>query len=328
MAEHPKFDPRMWNHFKYCHYQLEVGEEGTPHYQGYVQFARTVTAVFVQTCIPRAHWSRAKGSYKQNLEYCGMGNNGPRGDKGCTAGPWRYGDPPCQGKRTDLDEIGELIEAGVPLKEIAPMHRGTFMRNMTNIIKYKCWWTPARDHKTTVIVLYGDPGVGKSSWGRAHFPDAYKKMAGNYWWERYDSEETIIMDDFESSWFPPGALKDLFDRGGCEVQCKGGSHQIVAKTMVVSSNLPPDAWYDYSKFRDKDLWGAIERRIDYIIKYTAPTGDAPGKIETLKEKVNAPFYNTYCPRGCEQCKKYWDKAGVAAPDLIRVGDSEEHQNTQ
>lgn len=55
----------------------EVGEEGTPHLQGYVNFltknkTRTPSVLLE---IPRAHFIRCKGSEKANLNYCGKDEN-------------------------------------------------------------------------------------------------------------------------------------------------------------------------------------------------------------------------------------------------------------
>lgn len=61
---------------KYCKKALigkEVGEEGTPHLQGYINLktekkTRTPSTLLK---IPRAHFERCKGSEASNLNYCG-----------------------------------------------------------------------------------------------------------------------------------------------------------------------------------------------------------------------------------------------------------------
>lgn len=47
----------------------EVGEEGTPHLQGYVKFTRKVRPMSVVEN-KRIHWEKCKGSEKDNIEYC------------------------------------------------------------------------------------------------------------------------------------------------------------------------------------------------------------------------------------------------------------------
>lgn len=48
----------------------EVGEEGTPHIQGYLEFKNAVHMSSLKKVMPRAHLERAKGSTKQNYNYC------------------------------------------------------------------------------------------------------------------------------------------------------------------------------------------------------------------------------------------------------------------
>lgn len=48
----------------------EIGEKGTPHLQGYVDFGGQVYFKTLQVIAPRAHWERAKGSERQNIIYC------------------------------------------------------------------------------------------------------------------------------------------------------------------------------------------------------------------------------------------------------------------
>lgn len=53
----------------------EVGEEGTPHFQGFVEFEHPATFDQVRKRLPRAHIESALGSNKQNRVYCTKGND-------------------------------------------------------------------------------------------------------------------------------------------------------------------------------------------------------------------------------------------------------------
>jgi len=55
--------------YKYCIGE-EVGESGTPHLQGYIEFPSPKTFGTIQRLLPGAHIERAKGTRKQNLTYC------------------------------------------------------------------------------------------------------------------------------------------------------------------------------------------------------------------------------------------------------------------
>lgn len=82
------------------------------HLQGYVQLAAPQRLSWLKKHFSStAHWERAYGSPEQNEEYCSKGET--RVD-----GPWRFGKPTKQGKRKELDEIKELLDAGTKVAEL------------------------------------------------------------------------------------------------------------------------------------------------------------------------------------------------------------------
>jgi len=48
----------------------EVGEEGTPHIQGWINFITKKRPMSVFKQIPRIHWEKSKGNIKQQADYC------------------------------------------------------------------------------------------------------------------------------------------------------------------------------------------------------------------------------------------------------------------
>jgi len=61
------------NSSKYYIFGFEVGESGTPHLQGYVEFSKKIRPMsfFAYSC----HWTKAKGSRLQNFNYCSKGGH-------------------------------------------------------------------------------------------------------------------------------------------------------------------------------------------------------------------------------------------------------------
>ena len=55
---------------EYHVYGEEVGESGTPHYQGFIIFKTRVSLNTLQHLIPRAHYEIAKGKNSQAANYC------------------------------------------------------------------------------------------------------------------------------------------------------------------------------------------------------------------------------------------------------------------
>lgn len=48
----------------------EIGEQGTPHLQGYVEFKNPLSLQSLKKINTKIHWERTRGSKEQNIEYC------------------------------------------------------------------------------------------------------------------------------------------------------------------------------------------------------------------------------------------------------------------
>lgn len=62
--------PELWPDVRIAFWQLERGQSGTPHYQGYVQFNKRKSFTQVKSLSPRAHWERAVTGFHTNMQYC------------------------------------------------------------------------------------------------------------------------------------------------------------------------------------------------------------------------------------------------------------------
>lgn len=56
---------------KFMVFGFEVGEQGTPHIQGYCEFKNDTSLSLLRKTWPLGiHWEKAKGSKQQNITYC------------------------------------------------------------------------------------------------------------------------------------------------------------------------------------------------------------------------------------------------------------------
>lgn len=67
-------DAKNWN-VQYLLFAHEVGESGTPHIQGWVQFKKNMRRAACKKLNKRAHWALCKGSIRQNEDYCRKDGN-------------------------------------------------------------------------------------------------------------------------------------------------------------------------------------------------------------------------------------------------------------
>lgn len=239
------------NPVEYVVFQLERGENGTPHYQGYVHLKEKKRFSQVRVLFPGAHIEKRKGSVPQAVAYCQKEDT--RVD-----GPWEAGKCPVKGQARELGVVQRRLDDGEPMAVIAQEHFGVFLHYSRGLREYVCLRRSQRNYQTTVLVLWGPPGTGKSRY--AHYvggPNAYwlPKPAGHsVWFDGYDGQETVVIDEFYG-WIPRDLMQRMIDRYALNVEVKGGSVPFLAKQIIITSNQRPDQWWPRLGL------GAMERRL-------------------------------------------------------------------
>lgn len=267
-------NPQCWEGYKFLVYQLEEGEEGTPHYQGYVCFTSNQRiSALKRKYSGRAHWEVRQGTHTEAYEYCTKEDTR-------IEGPWEYGDPPeNQGQRTDLETLREMIEEGASDRELAVANFGSWVRYNRSFSQYRLICKPPRDYKTVVTVIFGPTGTGKSRHLAENYPNAYWKP-NSRWWDGYNGQEHVVVDEFYG-WLPYDFMLRLCDRYPLQVETKGGTIAFTSKFIHFTSNQRPELWYKHN-------FAPLERRIEYV--YEKDTLDSP--MDELKgDNVSHYIYN-------------------------------------
>lgn len=247
---------------KYTVYGKEVGEEGTPHLQGYVNLQAQQRLSYMKKLHPTAHWEQCKGTPEQNIVYCKKQGNF-----------WENGTPPQErhkkgtmagGKRTreNWDEILELAKSGRIEEidsEIQIKHYSTLRSIQKDYGKRPADMEVDSGWKG-ILWIYGRPGTGKSRYVRDTWTtdEIYDKSL-NKWWDGYKGEKIALLDDFDKNHKVLGShLKRWGDRYAFPAEIKGGKIDIRPERIVVTSNYMPDTiWHD-----DNEMLEAIMRRTE------------------------------------------------------------------
>ncbi|ADD62475.1 replication-association protein [Human stool-associated circular virus NG13] len=231
----------------------EIGENGTPHLQGFFNLKKKKRLTSLKAWLnDRAHYEEAKGSDEQNRRYCSKSGNILIS----------FGSPQKQGQRNDLVLAAELLkESGGNMAAVADLYPSAVIRYGRGLQQY--WQLigfSARDFKTEVFVYVGPPGCGKSraaaELGAASGGKVYYKPRGE-WWDGYNGEATVIIDDFYG-WLKYDELLRLCDRYPHRVPVKGGFVQFCSKRIILTSNIHVWMWY---RFESYDA-SALMRRIN------------------------------------------------------------------
>jgi hypothetical protein len=236
----------------YIIYGREVGDNGTPHLQGYLELRRKrrLSSVKKLPGLLRAHLERRRGTATEAATYCRKDGNVV--EYGAMA-------ESNQGKRTDLDSIREKIANGSTDVEIANEHFGDWVRYRKSFNAYRQLTNKkvARDIQVTVLV--GAPGVGKTRLvfekeGDDLFICPDEKLK---WFDGYNGEAAILIDDYRGEGEPSYFLR-LLDRYPVQLPVKGSYVPLQATRIYITSNQNPP-------------WGhpnpeAVKRRIHSVLK--------------------------------------------------------------
>lgn len=238
-----------------CNYFVmgkEKGEKGTPHLQGFFQLKKKQNLKRLKQTFGRGlHFEKRKGTPSQAAEYCKK--EGSFLEEGTLQG---------QGQRTDLQSIRCSVQEGAGMKKIIE-GGATFqqIRYAEKVLGYLC---PVRDWEPQVWWFHGKTGLGKSRAARLVCPKPrYVKNESSKWWQGYDGEENVILDDFDDTWMTYQEILSLLDRYERVVECKGGSRQFLGRRVVLTSQHPPQVYYGAKGDLDQLL-----RRVHTIVEFT------------------------------------------------------------
>jgi len=280
--------------YTYITFQIEVGTENKPHVQGFVQFEDKLRLTALKKFHSSAQWDKRRGTPYEAAHYAQKPVTGCR----CQH---------CDGlDRFDINHEDGCISAQQQWKvhEIAKSIKKTgltrtierfpeaYLSLSTGMEKLSGFYTKPRDFETQVTVVYGEPRAGKSRYAMLG-PHPYKLAAfssagsadffGDY---RPDVHQTLVVDDFYSSWKYTTFLQ-VCDRYPTEVHTKGGFRQFLCRDVVFTSNLPPNEWYPNilaDPYRADSFHGRIHNII-FVCKlgYVVMKGNLPWEFPHLPQ---------------------------------------------
>lgn len=246
---------------RYIIYGREVGESGTPHLQGYIVFKNPRHFGSLKSLMPRAHIEVAKGDADSNFKYCSKeGNFVEDGER-----PAGTKERTCKAGQANKKRCSDFIEAA---------GRGDFeaCRQQPDLwtrydkfaereYKRKRSEPSSNPHLVRNFWVYGPTGTGKSYSARLVGAKlgwrTYIKEPQDKWWDGYDGQELVVIDDFDKYQVKQGGdMKRWLDIYPFQAQTKGGMQLIRPKCIIVTSNYEPDEIWT-----DEQTLAPIHRRV-------------------------------------------------------------------
>lgn len=236
---------------------------GTPHLQGFLIWNNAKTKSATIKKLPRrTHVKIANGTPYENYVYCSKDGNV------C----WEIGDRPekvGQGKRTDMLEIKKKIKKNINIKTLLEEDDIVNYQQLKYAENLKKYYEVKRNWKTEVKWYYGATGTGKTKMAYEEMVEEaqdedniYFSMDTGKWWEGYDAQEYVIIDDMRADFLKFHQLLKLLDRYPYKVETKGSTRQFIPKKIIITS-----AYHPSKMFRTREDLGQLIRRIDVIKEF-------------------------------------------------------------
>lgn len=242
-------------------YQAESGENGTYHFQGYLETVRPMRCNAVSEIIADglAHvekaWDpEAAHAYSQK-------------DDTRLEGPWTFGTFSSQGKRTDLNALIEGVRAGRSWVDLLADNAHTLARFDRFFDRLRREIVPHRTEAPRVIIITGPTGTGKSHYARTLHPlgeeAVFRKNPDSRYWFDYKGQPIVSIDEFTGQ-IPYTTLLQLCDKYPTSVPTFNFMEKFVSSTIVITSNVEFENWFPL-----QDL-SALRRRVTSFLRFDQP----------------------------------------------------------
>lgn len=229
----------------------EVGESGTPHLQGAVVFRTAKRLSGLKKIHSKCHWSPGIDE-EACVNYCMKDQD------------YFLKDNRQQGKRSDLESFISAVKNQGKKKAVLE-YPEVYVKFHGGLDKLSTiYYDKPRDFVPTVIWIYGPTGVGKTKYiyDRHNAEDIWTSLEDGRFWEGYENQEVVLLDDFRADFCKFHVLLKILDRYPYRVQVKGSSRQLNSKYMYITSPYSP--YEVYSSKSQEDVKQLI-RRISKII---------------------------------------------------------------
>jgi len=251
--------------------QEEIGAQGTPHFQCYGELVRKRRTQQVHALLSphKVALLYAKGNRASNVAYCSKedtrsGEMYQWFDEELTKG---------RGGIKEIDLVAQkVLKTGVTA-ELIEEHTAIFIRHGKQIKQMahdhklmnakankKAYWkeqyrrsvagqTIEGQQQRECYLFFGPTGCGKTTKvelianGELDL-NMYKKDGRTKWFDGYDNEEAIFIDEFNGTALPIETINDLTNKDDTfQAEIKGGAATVVATHLFFASNRHPSDWW-------------------------------------------------------------------------------------
>lgn len=173
---------------------------------------------------------------------------------------WEWGTLPFKrNSKVDWDKVKQAAKQGRLDDDCIPSN--IFVCNYASLKKIKMDYMQGEALEKEVNVFWGETGLGKSrrAWTEAGL-DAYPKAPTTKFWDGYQGESSVVIDEFTGQIEISHMLRWL-DRYPVLVEQKGSGTVLKANKIWITSNVDPLEWYNSAPTAQVN---ALMRRLNVV----------------------------------------------------------------
>ena len=186
------------------------------------------------------------------------------------------------GGRSDIDAVAEAITQGASVDSIAEQYGGEFIKFHRGIERLIGLRMPSRDFKTEIRWYYGPTGTGKTRAACSEAVNPYWKNPANKWWDGYEGQQDVIIDDVRCDFAKFSEWLRLFDRYPVQVEVKGCTRNFISKRIFITAPLKPEEMWQSRTAEDLNQ---LMRRIE-VVKYFGDHDFNPNNAAPMSENFH------------------------------------------
>jgi len=239
---------------EYLIYQYERGENGTLHWQAYVEFKtkKSYSAARALLHAPGAACFMRHGSQQQAIDYCKKDDTRVEGAVTFEFGTLKV---TAQGTRNDLVEFKDAIKDGKRKRDLIDDHTKCMAKYGRFYDTVRGMYRPERSEPRKVYLLIGPPRCGKTrSVMEQHRGENRHDLFdmplsnGTMWHDGYDGHSHVLIDDFAgaaSHITLTNFLRLIDPWNPVQVPIKGGFVWWNPDVIYLTTNIYPREWYKW-----------------------------------------------------------------------------------
>lgn len=275
---------------------LEKGEQGTLHWQCYLEKKTRLRFDQLHKNLFNCHIEVRKGTQQQAIDY--IKKIGTKYDDGSTMGELIEIGLPNEEKsksRNELEDVKDLIlEENATYNDILlefPNVIARYEKYVNQLLQYRAEKNFGKHIRSvTVYYIFGDSGTGKTKmiYDLYAYDDVYRVTDyNNGSFDKYRGQKVLVLDEFRSQ-FTISQMLSLLDIYPYELPCRYANKLACFTEIYIISNYSLSLQYANVQMEHLETWNAFKRRINWLMYFDKNWGLSEKQLlnETLEDKIN------------------------------------------